>query len=164
MESRANIENWLRTILIISILVVTGFIVYVTIFNQNKPYINFGLLNQGGQMGNYPNQVEVGQEFSLGYFVDNHNPNIQDFSVRTYLANYTTSTVTFENGVEGGQLLNVYNLTINNGENYTSNPMQFALNSTGLNFRICFELWVYNQTVWNYLENSVQYIWLNCTT
>lgn len=120
-------------------------------------------MNQDAVLGNYPSQVTVGQEFQLRYYVDNEYPDFQNFSVRTYLANFTTSNVTFAGGVEGGQLLQVYNFTLPYGENCTSPPLSFAINNTGTNFRICFELWILNQTNWNYLQNSVQYIWLNCT-
>jgi uncharacterized membrane protein len=164
MESRVKMEHWIRTILLLSIVIMGGFIIYAIIANLSKPYVDFGILNEDGEMGNYPTNVTVNEPISLMYFVDNQNPAIENFSVQTYLANYTTSTVTFAQGVQGGTALGTYNFTVNNGENYTSVPLTYTISSPGMNYRICFELWVLNQTTWNYLENSVQFIWINCTT
>ncbi len=163
MESRVNLEKLVKVILLSSIAIVTGFILYQVLFTKSPAYINFGMLNENGQYGNYPNNVSIHEEFKLRYYIGNYNPEIKEFSVRTYLANYSISTVTFAHGVENGNLLGVYYHTLNFNATYTSDPLTFAINETGDYYRICFELWVLNNTVWNYMESSVQYIWINCT-
>ncbi len=163
MESRVNIEKLVKVILLSSIAIVTGFILYQVLFVKSPAYINFGMLNEGGQYGNYPNNVSQGEEFRLKYYIGNYNPEITNFSVRTYLANDSVSTVTFAGGVENGNLLGVYNHTLNFNATYTSDPLTFAINQTGDYYRICFELWVLNCTRWQYVEFSVKYIWVNCT-
>ncbi len=164
MEDRVNLEKLVKVILLASIAIVTGFILYQVFFTKSSAYINFGMLNENGQYGNYPNNVSVGEEFHLCYYIGNYNPEITKFSVRTYLANYSVSSVTFAEGVENGNLLGVYNHTLNLNETYTSNLLTFAINQTDNYYRICFELWVLNNTRWNYMAFSVQYIWINCTS
>ncbi len=162
MESRIKLEKLVKVILLCSIAVVAGFIIYQIIFNHPPPYINFGMLNESGEYGNYPNNVSVGEEIHLRYYIGNNHPGITEFSVRTFLAN-TTSTVSFTKGVDNATFIQAYNLTVNYNASYISDPLIFTINNLGNYYRICFELWVLNETRWNYLEYSVQYIWVNCT-
>ncbi len=162
MESRVTLEKFVKVILLCSIAIVAGFILFQVISNKPPPYINFGILNENGQYGNYPNNVSQGENFYLRYHIGNYNPEITEFSIRTYRAN-SSSTVSFAHGVENATLLNVYNRTLDYNANYTSDNVTFTINEVGDNYRICFELWVLNNTRWNYMEFSVQYIWINCT-
>ncbi len=162
MESRVNLEKLVKVILLSSIAIVTGFILYQVLFTKSPGYINFGMLNENGQYGNYPYNVNQGENFYLRYFIGDYNPDITEFSVRTYRAN-SSSTVTFAHGVDNATLLGVYNHTLNFNATYTSDPLPFNVTEVGNTSRICFELWVLNNTRWHYMEFSVQYIWVNCS-
>ncbi len=162
MESRMKLEKVVKIILLTSIAITAGFIVYQLIFNRPSPYINFGILNEDGQYGAYPYNVTEGEVFRLRYNIGNYYPDISEFSVRTYRAN-SSSTVSLARGVDNATFLGAYNHTVAYNATFTSDPMQFNITQAGNDYRICFELWVLNNTRWNYLKFSVQWIWINCT-
>jgi len=162
METPVTLERYVKVILLCSITIIGGFVLYQVLTNRPPPSINFAILNENQQLGNYPNNVSVNEKIYLRYYIRNNHPSISKFSVRTYLAN-TYSTVSFTRGVDNATQLEFYNNTINFNENFTSNPIPFTIDKEGISYRICFELWVLNETRWNYLEYSVQYLWINCT-
>ncbi|OLS12981.1 MAG: hypothetical protein RBG13Loki_3416 [Promethearchaeota archaeon CR_4] len=162
MASSITLEKFVKVILLCAIAIVGGFVIYQIITNRPPAYISFNLLNEDGQLSNYPNNVTVGGNLSLRYYIGNNDRSISNFSVRVYLVN-ATNNVSSTQGVYNATLLNFYNHTIPFNGTYTSEKQNFTINEEGFNFRLCFELWVLNETRWHYLEYSVRYIWFNST-
>lgn len=61
-----NLERATRIVLIIAIIIVSGFIVY-NLVRPKEEFVQFSILNDHLIMGNYPTQIQAGE--SVGFYV-----------------------------------------------------------------------------------------------
>jgi hypothetical protein len=123
-----------------------------------EPFSELGILGPTMQLGNYPTEIVAGQTVNLYAYVGNQMGSPIYYTVMVKLGDNTTivNPSPIEPTLQFEQILA-------NNETWTF-PVNVTLTQAGLNQRIIFELWTYNQTL-----NQNQYaqvwdqLWLNVT-
>jgi hypothetical protein len=123
-----------------------------------EPFSELGILGPTMQLGNYPTEIVAGQTVNLYAYVGNQMGSPIYYTVMVKLGDNTTivNPSPIEPNLQFEQILA-------NNETWTF-PVNVTLTQAGLNQRIIFELWTYNQTL-----NQNQYaqvwdqLWLNVT-
>ncbi|MGD6805661.1 MAG: DUF1616 domain-containing protein [Candidatus Bathyarchaeia archaeon] len=141
--------------IIIACIAVSGLILPK---NVGEKYSELGILGPNMKLGDYPSSVVASEAVNLYVYVGNHMGQPMLYTVKVKLGNNDTAV-----NPANEAALRQYQQVIPENQTWTF-PVDLTLNNAGLNQRLIFELWVYNQTT-----NSVQYherwgqIWLNVT-
>ncbi len=108
---------------------------------QGESFSELGILNENMAMENYPSQVMVNQPLHLYGYVGNHMGEPMLYTVMVKLGdNKTVENPTLSSPVYE------FSQVVSNNQNWTF-PMDITLSKVGVNQRIIFELWAYNQTL-----------------
>ncbi len=146
---------------VLGVTIIVAFIVVTPLFlpkNTGEQFSELGILGPNMKLGDYPSQVVASETVHLYVYVGNQMGQPMYYTVLVKLGNNGTQT-------------NPANLTairqdqqvVSNNQTWTY-PVDITLMTPGVNQRLIFELWAYNQTT-----NQVQYherwgqIWLNVT-
>jgi uncharacterized membrane protein len=155
-----NFEHTTRAILILGILIVSGFIIY-DVTRPSEQYVLFSVLNQDKELGNYPSRVAVGQKISFYFYVENHLSDQMEFNVKIYLGN-NSSSINPKVGVINALFLGNYSKMVAEGQNWTSSQIDYQFQQVGSQF-IGLELWQQQDGEWKYVENHTLVLRINVT-
>ena len=145
----------LGIILIISVFVATQ---YFLAGNTGETSSELGVLGPNMKLGDYPKEVVAGDAFNLYVYVGNHmgKPVYYNVMIKIGDNNTNVNPAPIEPSMELERIL------LQN-ENWTS-PVNIKLAQAGLNRRIIFELWTFNETTSNIDYSQIWgQIWLNVT-
>jgi uncharacterized membrane protein len=124
----------------------------------SEQFSELGVLGSNMKLGDYPSEVVASQSVSLYVYVGNRMGTPMYYDVKIKLGDNATS-------VNPAPIVSIqdYQSIVPSNETWTF-PAIITLTRVGLNQRIIFELWIYNQTL-----NQMQYherwsqVWLNVT-
>jgi uncharacterized membrane protein len=141
--------------IILAFISVSGFLLPS---GQGEQFSELGVLGPNMKLGDYPSQVVASETVHLYVYVGNQMGQPMYYTVMVKLGN--NDTVINPASIAPIQQ---YSQVIPNNQTWTF-PVDITLTKLGVNQRIVFELWIYNQTI-----NQNQYherwgqIWLNVT-
>jgi uncharacterized membrane protein len=115
-------------------------LVSVWLFRPQEFTPVIAVLNEAGQAGPYPANVTRYSNVTVKVDVYNFMGVVQYFYVRTKLA--TAATMATESNPSSAPLLIQYERILRHGERWLF-PVTLNMTTTGLNFRLTFELWRY---------------------
>lgn len=152
------------TAVVLAVLVGVGVFAGSQIFFTNRvvePFSELGVLGPKMKISDYPRELIVGEPFTLYLYVGNHEGRVMYYAVLVKLGNKTTS-------ISGEEPMDVptfarYEVMLLDGKNWTRS-VTLSVEEPGVNYRIVFELWVYNEGIrdFEYHGRWVQ-LWLNVT-
>jgi hypothetical protein len=125
---------------------------------SSEQFSELGVLGPNMKIGDYPKQVVAGQPVSFFAYVGNQMGQPMYYEVMVKLGdNHTATNPAPIDPAQGFIRIVPYNGT-------WTFPLNVTLTQAGLNQRILFELWIYNQTIsqMQYTERWGQ-VWLNVT-
>jgi len=135
-------DKFLKLLLIIGIIVISGFIVYA-IFTPRPGYITFGLLNSEKKAENYPTVTATGE--NVTFYVSVANYLDQDFSFRLEILKGDNNTIIGPTpSVNSYSYLNLSTVNLRHGENWISSALNVSFSQPGNNQIIIAELWEMN--------------------
>jgi uncharacterized membrane protein len=146
---------------------IIGLLATVTVFPllaKNRivePFSELGILGPNGKIGDYPHEVEIGQNFKLYIYIGNYEGRCQYYRVLVKLGDQN-SNISDTKPLDSLVIAN-RDYLLPNESNITS-PITLSIQRAGLNQRLVFELYRYD-TVTNsflYHERWAQ-IWMNVT-
>jgi uncharacterized membrane protein len=129
------------TILMFGVIFATGsLLVSVWVFRPQEFTPVIAILNEAGQAGPYPTNVTRYTNVTVNVDVYNFMGVVQYFYVRVKLA--TPATMATASNPSSAPLLLQYQRILGQGERWLF-PVALNMTTTGLNFRLTFELWRY---------------------
>jgi uncharacterized membrane protein len=129
------------TILMFGVIFASGsLLVSVWLFRPQEFTPVIAVLNEAGQAGPYPTNVTRYSNVTVNVDVYNFMGVVQYFYVRTKLA--TAATMATESNPSSAPLLIQYERILRYGDRWLF-PVTLNMTTTGLNFRLTFELWRY---------------------
>jgi uncharacterized membrane protein len=158
-SSEINLEKTTRGVLIVGILVVSGFIAY-NLLKPNEEYVLFALLNEDMELGNYNSHLQPGNSTSLYFYLENHMQRTTEFNVRMYQGN-ESSYIKPSQGILNATLIGNFTHTLENNANWTS-FQTVRFDQTGMQF-VGFEVYKLTNNGWSYIENHTIYLRINVT-
>lgn len=146
---------------VLVVMVVVAFVSVSGLFlprSQGETFSELGILGPNLKLGDYPAEVVASETVHLYVYVGNHMDKPMFYTVMVKLGNNQTIADP-ANTPTVSQFMQV----VSSNQTWIF-PASLTLTQTGMNQRLIFELWVYNETA-----NQVQYgeqwgqIWLNVT-
>ena len=129
----------LAVLLIIGIIVISGFIVY-SLFTPEPGYITLGLLNSDKKTDNYPSNATIGE--NITFYVSVGNYLNRDFSFRIEILKGNNETEIGSSGSSNAtSYLNSSTTILSHGENWISNEFNVSFWLPGFNQIIIAEVW-----------------------
>lgn len=149
---------------ILAVLVVVGvFAGSQTLFASRvvEPFSELGVLGSEVKIGDYPRELIVKEPFTLYLYVGNREGRVMYYAVLVKLGNKTTS-ISDEEPMDVPAFAR-YEVVLLDGKNWTK-PVTLSVEEPGVNYRLVFELWTYNEGVrdFEYHGRWCQ-LWLNVT-
>ncbi|MCS7120861.1 MAG: DUF1616 domain-containing protein [Candidatus Bathyarchaeota archaeon] len=145
------------------VLVSTVFAV-VQVFNAGRvvePFSELGLLGPDGLIGGYPKEVSVGQPFRLNVYVGNHEGRVMYYLVLVKVGD-NSSTINDSSPLNADAILEIRTVLTHNSSVVV--PVNVTLYEPGLNRRLVFEMWIYNETSRGFsYHGRWNQLWLNVT-
>jgi uncharacterized membrane protein len=146
---------------ILGVTIIIALVATVPFFlpkNTSEQFSELGILGPNMQLGDYPTQIVAGQTVNLYVYVGNQMGQPMYYDVMIKLGDNNTA-------IDPAPITPTQQFTSVLPSNGTwTFPVHVALMQPGLNQRIIFELWIYNETT-----NQMQYnnrwgqVWLNVT-
>ena len=151
----------LKLLLIIGIVVISGFITY-SIFTPRPGYITIGLLNTDKKAENYPTMATTGE--NVTFYVSVANYLNRDFSFRLELLRGDNNTIIGSTpSVNSYSYANLSTVNLPHGENWISSPINVSFSQPGHNQSIIIEIWeMYGEAIVKFWE--VVYARLNVSS
>lgn len=156
-----NLERATRIVLIIAIVIVSGFIVY-NLVRPKEEFVQFSILNDHLIMGDYPTQIQAGESVGFYVQVENYYLTAQDFQIKLYCGNATSSMDPVV-GVKNATHLQDYTETITADGKWLSPLLTVTFLNVGPNQFVAVELWQKIEGQWHYLPNYIVFLRLNVT-
>lgn len=145
----------LGIILIIAVFVAAQ---YFLAGSTGETYSELGVLGPSMTLGDYPKMVVAGDSLNLYVYVGNQMGKPVCYTVMIKIGDNNTNV----NPAPIGVSMELERILLQN-ENWTS-PVSIKLMQAGLNQRIIFELWAYNETTSNIDYQQIWgQVWLNVT-
>jgi uncharacterized membrane protein len=147
--------------LILGVTIIIAFFAASQVFFGQRvaePFSELGILGPAMKLGDYPTEVVAGENITLYAYVGNQMGRPIYYIVMVKLGDNTTSVnpATIQPNQQ-------FEKIISNNETWTF-PVTTKLTKTGLNQRIIFELWNYNETLnQNQYDQRWGQVWLNVT-
>jgi uncharacterized membrane protein len=160
-DREQNLEKITRVILISAIIIVSGFIMY-NIFKPEEEFVQFSLLNDRLEMGNYPTQIEPGSNVTFYFQVENYYRGETEYCVKIYQGDQN-STVLPNTGIKNAMHIQNITMKLELEEKWLSEPISILFNTIGSNQFIGLELWQKINGEWQFLPNYVLTLRLNVT-
>jgi len=167
-SSRRPRKGWLVdeevfAVVLAILVVVSVFAVAQTFFAGRvvEPFSELGVLGPYMKIGDYPREVHIGEKFKLYIYVGNHMGRVMYYIVYIKLGNQSIPlnfTYPYPAPIIVG-----YERIIMHNESWIF-PIYLSINETGINYRLVFELWIYNETTMSeqFHQRTCQ-LWLNVT-
>ena len=115
-----------------------GFILPV---GQGERFSELGVLGPNQVLGDYPSVVVAGETINLFGYVGNHMGQPEFYTVMVKLGDNETVV-----NPSSRRLDSAYSQVVSNNQSWTF-PIDVTLSEVGVNQRLIFELWSYNQTM-----------------
>lgn len=133
------IDDEVKIVAIILISITTIAVIYPTLASGRimEPFSEIGILGPNGELGNYPEQVAVGQNFKLNIFVENYEGRVEYYRVLAKIGDQF-SNISDMLPLNAASIAS-WDLILMNGQNSTF-PINLSLSEPGLNRRLVFEL------------------------
>jgi Predicted membrane protein len=150
--SSYKVDEQIAIFALIVVIIIGGFLVsnyFLANLNKN-PYSSLGILGPNGKIGDYPKNLKLGQNFTLYLYVENEEGHIMYYQVLVKIGN-ATSIVNQTNYLNVPPIA-TYSFILLNHQNETR-KITLAINVTGENIKLIFELWAYSVN-----QNSFKYI------
>ena len=159
------IDDEVKAIFLVVILVVGVFTVSQALAGGRivDPFSELAVLGPNQKITDYPRTVVTGQFFHLYLYVGNQEGHVMFYRIMVKLdLGGQTGNVSDTQPLETTPLA-FYEQVIQHGGNYTT-PITLSLTEAGLNQRLVFELWAYNEDTnqFHYHSRYCQ-LWLNVT-
>ncbi|MHA1671008.1 MAG: DUF1616 domain-containing protein [Promethearchaeota archaeon] len=139
ISSRLEFDKLLKILLIIGIVVISGFILYY-VLNPAPGFISFGVLNSEMKLDDYPTELSVGENASFYVIVENQLN--RKFTFRLEILKGDNETIKSFLGSENAtSYLNITNVKINHGVRWISDMLNVSFTVPGVNNSIIMELW-----------------------
>jgi uncharacterized membrane protein len=126
--------------------------------NQGEQFSELGVLGPNMKLGDYPSQIVASETIHLYGYVRNQMGEPMYYTVLVKLGNNDTA-------INPAPITPIqqFSQVIPNNQTWTF-PVDITLTKSGVNQRIIFELWTYNQTInQNQYHDRWGQIWLNVT-
>jgi uncharacterized membrane protein len=157
------IDDEVKYLAIGLIIIMMGVTVYPVLSEQKlvEPFSELGILGPNGKLGDYPHQVNPGEEIKLQLYVGNEEGSTQYYrvDVKSGLKEQNVSDIV---PLQAPKIA-TYELVLPNMANSTT-PISFSLAEAGLNRRVIFELYRYDVNSGNFKYQIWTQIWLNVTS
>jgi uncharacterized membrane protein len=132
-------DKLLKLLLIIGIIVISGFIAYA-IFTPRLGYITTGLLNSEKKAENYPTTTTMGE--NVTFYVSVANYLNRDFSFRLEILRGDNNTIFGPApSVNAYSYVNLSTIILLHGENWISNSLNVSFSQPGNGQTIIVEIW-----------------------
>jgi uncharacterized membrane protein len=127
-----------------------------------EKFSELGLLGPNQTIANYPTNMKTGQSFLLYGYIGNHEGQVDYYRLLVKLGNASVQ-VTNSTSAPLPQVLS-YARVLDNNQSWVF-PINLALNTTGTNLKLIFELWKYNETTSNFGYTGLwDQLYLNVTS
>jgi uncharacterized membrane protein len=127
-----------------------------------EKFSELGVLGPNQTIANYPTILKTGQSFQLYGYVGNHEGQVEYYKLLIKLGNQGTLVTNATSASAPVVLTNSHVLEDNQSWTF---PINMALNKTGTNLKLIFELWTYNETVSNFTYTGLwDQLYVNVTT
>ena len=135
-------DKFLKLLLIIGIIVISGFIAYA-IFTPRPGYITFGLLNSEKKAENYPTITTKGE--NVTFYVSVANYLNRDFSFRLEILKGDNDTIiSSAPSLNSYSYVNLSTVNLHHGKSWISSSLNVSFLLPGNNQTIIVELWEMN--------------------
>jgi uncharacterized membrane protein len=152
-----------KLVVISLLLAMAGFTLFSVVFANRvvEPFSELGILGPNLKIGDYPRELEVGEEFQLYLYLGNHEGRTMYYRILAKLGSREVN-ITDEEPLNA-PILEGYERILMDGTNYTL-PIAMSIPEEGLNQRLVFEMHVYDPGMedFRYHERWTQ-LWLNVT-
>lgn len=143
-------------------MIIIPFIIGVSL-RKDDPHFIFGILNENGELGNYPTEESINENITLSILIKNNG--YDNLPIKIYHITGNNNTVILNSsGSTGGTNQDEINYNIDDSEEWVSNPINSSFSQKTLNNEhqiIIFELWVNFTGEFEFY--SMLYIRLNIT-
>ncbi|MDG6898414.1 MAG: DUF1616 domain-containing protein [Nitrososphaerota archaeon] len=145
-----------------------GIIILIAVFNVSgyylanrnvEPFSELGLLGPTQKISGYPSSVFTGQNFSLYYYVGNHEGDVMYYQVLVKLGTRANAN---QSVPLQAPAMETYGLVLLNNQNVTT-PVTLSLDHNGTNVRLVFELWYYQANTSSFAFYTSNWLYLNVT-
>ncbi|MFX1303020.1 MAG: DUF1616 domain-containing protein [Promethearchaeota archaeon] len=152
--SNKNFETLLKICLVIGIIIVSGFIIYY-ILTPEPGYVNFGILNENQEAGNYPTEASVNE--TIFFYVTVENYLDRDFTFQIQIKKGNNNTILSPSIPSNGTLdFIIGNITLNNNVDWISQKLNVSFSEVGQNQIIITEFW----QIKNEVEEFYETLWM----
>ncbi|MHA1148110.1 MAG: DUF1616 domain-containing protein [Promethearchaeota archaeon] len=159
-QSDQELGKLVKIILIIGILVVSGFIVYY-LFHQEPGYVGLGILNDDKKAEDYPTEAKINEEISFYVTVENHMGKEFTFRLKVYRGDEDTKLTS--EGVKDADLdFTTRERTLKDGDDWMSDKYSLSFQEIGEDHKIIVELYEVNEED-KLVFNNIVYLRLNIT-
>jgi len=132
-------ENILKILLIIGIIIISGFIIYA-LLTPEPGYITFGVLNSEKKAENYPTNATTGA--NVTFYVSVGNYLNRDFSFRIEILKGNNETILRPTGsLNATSYINSSTIDLPHGDVWISSAYNVSFLQPGYNQIIIAELW-----------------------
>ncbi|MFW9950318.1 MAG: DUF1616 domain-containing protein [Candidatus Thorarchaeota archaeon] len=153
-------DRLLRLLLIIGIIVISGFLIYY-LMTPKPGYVSFGILNSEKEAGNYPVSVQIGSNVSFYLTVDNYLDRSFSFRVELLKSNETEISRP-SSPLYTLSILNTSIVVLESQRGWISDQFNVSFSEVGENRSIIAELWEVSGEVPDTFFTSL-YLRLNVT-
>ncbi len=132
-------ENILKILLIIGIIIISGFIIYA-LLTPEPGYITFGVLNYNKKAENYPTNAAVNE--SITFYVSVGNYLNRDFSFHIEILKGNNDTILGPSpSLNATSFVNSSIITLPHSVDWISSAFNVSFSQAGMNQIIIAELW-----------------------
>jgi len=126
-----------------------------------EPFSELGVLGPNQKIGDYPNSMLVGENFTLYLYVGNHEG--RSMYYRVYVKLSDRSSLVNENTSLDAPHIAYHDVILQNNQTWLK-PVTLHIDKPGTNLRLVFELWTYtpDQEAFTYHNRWLQ-LWVNVT-
>lgn len=125
-----------------------------------EPFSEIGLLGPKKKIGDYPREVIVGEPIKLYLYLGNHEGKVMYYVILVKLGNRSTfvnSTIPAD-----APVIDVYERILAHNETCLI-PVILRINRTGINLRLIFEMWIYDENLELKYHGRWLQLWINVT-
>jgi uncharacterized membrane protein len=164
MEGEESLIDEQAKAAVVGVIVIIAAVNASSFFLANRvtePFSELGVLGPTQKISGYPTTLTVGQEFLLYGYVGNQEGTLNYYQVLVKLGNQgtTISNSTYASAPQ----LSSYGLVLANNQSSIF-PVRLFIDNPGLNQRVIFELWMFNDTSSKFAYTGLyNQIWVNVT-
>jgi hypothetical protein len=151
-ESPYKLDEQIAIVALMVTIIIGAFLIsnyFLGDINKN-PFSSLGILGPNKKIGDYPKNITLGQNFTLYLYVENEEGHVMYYKVLVKVGN-AINIVNQTNYLDVPPIA-VYSFILFNHQNETR-KITLAINMTGENIKLIFELWAYSAT-----QNNFKYL------